>query len=68
MIQSRFQGFYSRSSYGQFVRRYKIINSVQSKLYPHGSLTKENAIFICKELHLENGIAFGRSKLYIKDS
>ena len=64
---SRIQGFCYRSIYDQFVQRYKIINDVQSKLFPCGSLTKENAIYICKTVHIDDAVTFGRTKLYIKD-
>jgi hypothetical protein len=46
--------------------RYKIINSVRSKLYPHGPFTKESAAYICNELHIDNDIAYGTTKLFIK--
>jgi hypothetical protein len=46
--------------------RYKIIDSVRSKLYPRGAATKENAAYICRELNLENDVAHGNTKLFIK--
>lgn len=67
MVTLRLRGFAYRSAYEQFVQRYKIINDVRSKLYPHGLLTKENAMYICQTLHIDDVITFGRTKLYIKD-
>jgi hypothetical protein len=46
--------------------RYKIIDSVRSKLYPHGSCTKENAAYICNELHIDNDVVYGNTKLFIR--
>lgn len=49
-----------------FHHRYKIIDSVRSKLYPRGAPTKESAAYICRELNLENDVAYGNTKLFIK--
>ncbi len=46
--------------------RYKIIDSVRPKLYPRGSLNKESAAYICRELNLNNDVAYGNTKLFIK--
>ncbi|CAF4546555.1 unnamed protein product, partial [Rotaria magnacalcarata] len=35
-------------------------------LYPRGVPTKENAAYICRELNLENDVAYGNTKLFIK--
>lgn len=60
------QGFCHRAPYDRFVQRYKIIDGVRSKLYPRGSLSKESAAYICRELKLDNDVAYGNTKLFIK--
>lgn len=65
-VRVRRAGFCHRAPYERFVQRYKIIDSVRSKLYPRGSLTKESSAFICQQLNLENDVAYGKTKLFIK--
>ncbi|CAF4613532.1 unnamed protein product, partial [Rotaria magnacalcarata] len=65
-VRVRRAGFCHRTPYDRFVQRYKIIDSVRSKLYPRGVPTKENAAYICRELNLENDVAYGNTKLFIK--
>jgi myosin-1 len=65
-VQKYFQGFCHRAPYDRFVQRYKIIDSVRSKLYPRGPLTKESAGYICREINLDNDVAYGNTKLFIK--
>jgi myosin-1 len=65
-VRVRRAGFCHRAPYERFVQRYKIIDSVRSKLYPRGSLNKESASYICRELNLENDVAYGKTKLFIK--
>ncbi|CAF3782202.1 unnamed protein product [Adineta steineri] len=65
-VRVRRAGFCHRASYDRFVQRYKIIDSVRSKLYPRGSATKENAAYICHELNLDNDVAYGNTKIFIK--
>jgi hypothetical protein len=50
----------------KIVFRYKIIDAVRLKLYPRGPPTKESAAYICRELNLDNDVAFGKTKLFIK--
>ncbi|CAF1126177.1 unnamed protein product [Rotaria sp. Silwood1] len=65
-VRVRRAGFCHRTPYERFVQRYKIIDSVRSKLYPRGAPTKENAAYICRELNLDNDVAYGNTKLFIK--
>ena len=60
------KGFCHRASYDRFVQRYKIIDSVRSKLHPHGPFTKESAIYICQELNIDKDVVYGNTKLFIK--
>ncbi len=61
-----FLGYCYRSTYDRFVHRYKVIDCVRSKLYPHGPLNEESAAYICDELYIENDVAYGNTKLFIK--
>ncbi|CAF0979976.1 unnamed protein product [Rotaria sordida] len=65
-VRVRRAGFCHRTPYERFVQRYKIIDSVRSKLYPRGSPTKDNADYICRALNLDNDVAYGNTKLFIK--
>jgi hypothetical protein len=35
-------------------------------LYPYGPLNEESAAYICTELQIENDVAYGNTKLFIK--
>ncbi|UJR31157.1 hypothetical protein I4U23_018664 [Adineta vaga] len=65
-VRVRRAGFCHRAPYDRFVQRYKIIDAVRSRLYPRGAPTKENAAYICQELNLNNDVAYGTTKLFIK--
>lgn len=45
---------------------YKIIDCVRSKLHPHGPFTRESATYICEELHINDDVIYGNTKLFIK--
>ena len=45
---------------------YKIIDSVRTKLYPRGTLNRDSAAYICQQLNLDNDVAYGKTKLFIK--
>ncbi|CAF1144575.1 unnamed protein product [Didymodactylos carnosus] len=68
-VRVRRAGFAHRTPYTRFVQRYKIIDTVRSKLYPKAknSSDKESATFICKQLNIENNVAYGKTKLFIKE-
>ncbi|CAF1179599.1 unnamed protein product [Adineta ricciae] len=65
-VRVRRAGFCHRAPYDRFVQRYKIIDCIRSRLYPRGAPTRENAAYICQELHLNNDVAYGTTKLFIK--
>ncbi|CAF1653644.1 unnamed protein product, partial [Adineta ricciae] len=65
-VRVRRAGFCHRAPYDRFVQRYKIIDCIRSRLYPRGAPTQENAAYICQELHLNNDVAYGTTKLFIK--
>ncbi|CAF1230175.1 unnamed protein product [Adineta steineri] len=65
-LRVRRAGFCHRKPYDRFVQRYKIIDCVRSKLHPHGPFTKESAAYICNELNINNDVAYGNTKLFIK--
>lgn len=65
-VRVRRAGFCHRTPYDRFVQRYKIIDSVRSTLYPRGSLNKDSAGYICRELKIDDDVAYGKTKLFIK--
>ena len=47
-------------------RRYKIIDCVRERLKADGPLNRDSAAYICQQLHIEQDVVYGQTKLFMK--